>query len=445
MKEHEIDKASSFRAVRARLLALAYRMLGSRAEAEDIVQDVWLKWHLADTHAVQTPAAWLTTLTTRTAIDRLRNVQRERESQATGWLPEPWLDEFAPSAEELALRAAEMSYGVMLLLDRLKPDERAAFVLHEAFDCDYAEIGKILERPPASCRQLVHRARERVRRAGAPLQRRDPGAHALIVERLRNALQAQDRTSLLELFSAVPEVVSDQPLCESPATVARSSEAVPAIAESHSNRVPAKALAEAGASAPDLAFQDWMEKVTSLARQARQAELVSVDGMLSIALLVEGEVVALIDVSIEGSGAALTGGARCGMKTGKTTETAKTPKTAKTVGRGEGIPKVAPGSTRSAMTSEPRRGLATGFSTSLATSQITGLTPAEALDQEPPYGHTEGLAKIVSLRWVTSASRLQAANRLLGRAAVTELLSRIQQRSLDSTAMGRDFPVDVYA
>ncbi|MBW0450359.1 sigma-70 family RNA polymerase sigma factor [bacterium M00.F.Ca.ET.228.01.1.1] len=439
MKEHKIDKASSFRAVRARLLALAYRMLGSRAEAEDIVQDVWLKWHLADTHAVQTPAAWLTTLTTRTAIDRLRNVQRERESQATGWLPEPWLDEFAPSAEELALRAAEMSYGVMLLLDRLKPDERAAFVLHEAFDCDYAEIGKILERPPASCRQLVHRARERVRRAGAPLQRRDPGAHALIVERLRNALQAQDRTSLLELFSAVPEVVSDQPSCESPATVARASEAVPAIAESHSNRVPAKALAEAGASAPDLAFQDWMEKVTSLARQARQAELVSVDGMLSIALLVEGEVVALIDVSIEGSGAALTGGDRCGTKTGKTR------KTVKTVGRGERIPKVAPGSTRSAMTSEPSPGLATGFSTSLATSQTTGLTHAEALDQEPPYGHTEGLAKIVSLRWVTSASRLQAANRLLGRAAVTELLSRIQQRSLDSTAMGRDFPVDVYA
>ncbi|WP_027212415.1 sigma-70 family RNA polymerase sigma factor [Burkholderia sp. WSM2232] len=433
MKEHEIDKASSFRAVRARLLALAYRMLGSRAEAEDIVQDVWLKWHLADTHAVQTPAAWLTTLTTRTAIDRLRNVQRERESQATGWLPEPWLDEFAPSAEELALRAAEMSYGVMLLLDRLKPDERAAFVLHEAFDCDYAEIGKILQRPPASCRQLVHRARARLRRAGAPLQRRDPGAHALIVERLRNALQAQDRTSLLELFSAAPEVVSDQPLCELPATVARSSEAVPANAESHSNRVPAKALVQAGASAPDLAFQDWMEKVTSLARQARQAELVSVDGMLSIALLVEGEVVALIDVSIEGSSEALPSGARCCTPTGKT------------IGAREEIPKMATSSTSGAMTSEPSRGLATGLATGLASSLTTGLTPAQAHDQESPYGHTDGLAKIVALRWVTSASRLQAANRLLGRTAVTELLSRIQQRSLDSTAMGRDFPVDVYA
>lgn len=133
MTEQEIDKASSFEAVRARLLALAYRMLGSRAEAEDVVQDVWLKWHLGEAQEVRTPAAWLTTLTTRVAIDRLRHVQRERASQAAGWLPEPWLDEVAPSAEELALRAAEMSYGVMLLLERLKPDERAAFVLHEAF------------------------------------------------------------------------------------------------------------------------------------------------------------------------------------------------------------------------------------------------------------------------------------------------------------------------
>ncbi|WP_025602275.1 sigma-70 family RNA polymerase sigma factor [Burkholderia sp. WSM2230] len=405
MKEHEIDKASSFGAVRARLLALAYRMLGSRAEAEDIVQDVWLKWHLADTHDVQTPAAWLTTLTTRTAIDRLRNVQRERESQATGWLPEPWLDEFAPSAEELALRAAEMSYGVMLLLDRLKPDERAAFVLHEAFDCDYAEIGKILERPPASCRQIVHRARARLQRAGAPLQRRDPEAHAQIVERLRNALQAQDRSSLLELFSDAPEVVSDEPVRGPLDTVACSSGTVPAYVGTHAHGAPTKALAEAGASVSELAFHDWMEKVTSLACQARQAELVSVDGMLSIALLIEGEVVALIDVSTGGSDEGLTSG-----------------------------------TTRGAM-----RGPASGTTKRITGDATSGITSRTAHDQGPLYGHTHGVAKIVSLRWVTSASRLQAANRLLGRNAVTELLARIQQRSLDSIAMGRDFPVDVYA
>lgn len=395
MTEHEIDKASSFGAVRARLIALAYRMLGSRAEAEDIVQDVWLKWHLADTREVQTPAAWLTTLTTRTAIDRLRNVQRERESQATGWLPEPWLDEVAPSAEELALRAAEMSYGVMLLLERLKPDERAAFVLHEAFDCDYAEIGKILERTPASCRQIVHRARVRLQRAGAPLQRPDAQAHARIVERLRSALEAQDRASLLDLFGGTPVVVSDEPefgalnvVASSPAPLVTPLVAPPvtrggAEAVTKPPGVPAQAIAQAPGceheSTFGSTFGDWIEKVTSLAGQASHVELVSVGGVPSIAFLVEGEVVALIDVSTEGSQSSLTSGEK----------------------------------------RSPTRG--------------------------PVCIATNSAQKIVSLHAVTSASRLQAANRVLGRAAVTELLARITRNPAQSVAMGRDFPVDVYA
>jgi RNA polymerase sigma-70 factor (ECF subfamily) len=328
MTEQGIDKASSFEAVRARLLALAYRMLGSRAEAEDVVQDVWLKWHLADTQAVQTPAAWLTTITTRTAIDRLRHVQRERASQASGWLPEPWLDEVAPSPEELALRAAEMSYGVMLLLERLKPDERAAFVLHEAFDCDYAEIAKILERTPAACRQIVHRAKARLQRAGAPVERPDPAAHARIVERLRIALEAQDRRGLLRLFSDAPEVVSDAPVCAPVCT-----------------REPAAA--------------GWVDTVTSLAQQASNAEVVSIEGNMCVALFFEGDVVGVLDVWTNGV--------------------------------------------------------------------------------------TDGSTKIISLRIVTSAARLHAANRVLGRAAVTELLERIQQRPAPSIAMSRDFPVDVHA
>lgn len=395
MTEHEIDKASSFGAVRARLIALAYRMLGSRAEAEDIVQDVWLKWHLADTREVQTPAAWLTTLTTRTAIDRLRNVQRERESQATGWLPEPWLDEVAPSAEELALRAAEMSYGVMLLLERLKPDERAAFVLHEAFDCDYAEIGKILERTPASCRQIVHRARVRLQRAGAPLQRPDAQAHARIVERLRSALEAQDRASLLDLFSDTPVVVSDEPefgalnvVASSPAplvtpSVAPSVTRGGADAVTNSPGIPAQAIAQAPGceheSTFGSTFGDWIEKVTSLAGQASHVELVSVGGVPSIAFLIEGDVVALIDVSTE--------------------------------------------EPYNSLTSAERRSLAQG----------------------PVCNATNSAQKIVSLHAVTSASRLQAANRVLGRAAVSELLARITRNPAQSVAMGRDFPVDVYA
>ena len=328
MTEQGIDKASSFEAVRARLLALAYRMLGSRAEAEDVVQDVWLKWHLADTQAVQSPVAWLTTITTRTAIDRLRHVQRERASHAAGWLPEPWLDEVAPSTEELALRASEMSYGVMLLLERLKPDERAAFVLHEAFDCDYAEIARILERTPAACRQIVHRAKARLQRAGAPLGRPDPAAHARIVERLRTALEAQDRTGLLRLFSDAPEVVSDAPVC------------VPVAA-----REPAAA--------------GWVDTVTSLAQQASNAEVVSIEGNMCVALFLEGDVVGVLDVWTNGV--------------------------------------------------------------------------------------TDGSTKIISLRIVTSAARLHAANRVLGRAAVAELLARIQQRPAPSIAMRRNFPVNVHA
>jgi RNA polymerase sigma-70 factor (ECF subfamily) len=324
MTEQAIEKASSFEAARARLFALAYRMLGSRAEAEDVVQDVGLKWHLADTQDVQTPVAWLTTITTRAAIDRLRHVQRERASQAAGWLPEPWLDEVAPSAEELALRAAEMSYGVMLLLERLKPDERAAFVLHEAFDCDYAEIAAILERTPAACRQIVHRARARLQRAGAPVERPDPAAHAQIVERLRAALEAQDRAGLLQLFGDAPEVFSDAPV---------------------------------GTSKPAVA--GWMDTVTSLVERASNAETVSVSGTLCVALFFEGEVVGVLDVSTN----------------------------------------------------------------SLA----------------------DGSTRIIAMRVVTSAARLRAINRMLGRAAVRQLLARIQQTAVASISVGRDFPVDVHA
>ena len=209
LTEQTNDPAAAFDAVRARLLALAYRMLGSRAEAEDIVQDAWLKWQSASADEVRTPAAWLTTITTRLAIDRLRHLQYERALQAGGVPPQPWLDEFAPSAEELALRASELSRGVLLLLERLKPEERAAFVLHEAFDCEYADIAKILDRPPSTCRQIVHRAKSRLQRAGAPLPAADPAAHTRLVEALRVAIDRQDSASLLRLFGTLPEVVDE--------------------------------------------------------------------------------------------------------------------------------------------------------------------------------------------------------------------------------------------
>ncbi|EEA02150.1 RNA polymerase, sigma-24 subunit, ECF subfamily [Burkholderia sp. H160] len=351
MTDQGIDKASSFEAARARLLALAYRMLGSRAEAEDVVQDVWLKWHLADTQAVQTPVAWLTTLTTRAAIDRLRHAQRERASQVSGWLPEPWLDEVAPSAEELALRAADMSYGVMLLLEHLKPDERAAFVLHEAFECDYAEIASILERTPAACRQMVHRAKERLRRAGAPLERPDPAVHGRIVERLLVALEAQDRMGLLQLFSDAPQLISDVPLCASPTPF-------PTVNPSLRTPEPTPETQALHAGEP-VSDPRWMGAITSLAQQSSHAEVVSMDGAVCIALFCNGDVVGLIDVQTDGA--------------------------------------------------------------------------------------PELSARIISLRILTSAEHLQAANQILGREAIKDLIARIKGHPGASATVSRDFPVDVDA
>lgn len=257
------EKSADFEAMRARLFALAYRMLGSRAEAEDIVQDAWLKWHAADPREVRSPAAWLTTIATHLAIDRLRHLQIERATRSGGWMPEPWIESLAPSAEDLALQAVQMSYGVMLLLERLKPEERAAFVLHEAFDCDYAEIAKILAKTPANCRQMVHRARARLQREGVPAKRADPAAHARIVERLRAAMEAQDRAGLVRLFCEVPSVMSD-------------------AAE------PVDAVATAEQAATTL----------SMRSHGDQMETVTMNGMRAVALMRDGEIDALLDISI---------------------------------------------------------------------------------------------------------------------------------------------------
>ncbi|MCO4882782.1 sigma-70 family RNA polymerase sigma factor [Paraburkholderia caribensis] len=257
------EMSADFEAMRARLFALAYRMLGSRAEAEDIVQDAWLKWHAADPREVRSPAAWLTTIATHLAIDRLRHLQIERATRSGGWMPEPWIESLAPSAEDLALQAVQMSYGVMLLLERLKPEERAAFVLHEAFDCDYAEIAKILAKTPANCRQMVHRARARLQREGVPAKRADPAAHARIVERLRAAMEAQDRAGLVRLFCEVPSVMSD-------------------AAE------PVDAVATAEQAATTL----------SMRSHGDQMETVTMNGMRAVALMRDGEIDALLDISI---------------------------------------------------------------------------------------------------------------------------------------------------
>ena len=215
MNELLIDRCASagldlFDAQRGRLLSVAYRMLGSRAEAEDVVQDAWLKWHAADIASLRQPAAWLTTIVTRLSIDRLRVLQTERAARQSGWLPDPWLDALAPSAEDSVLNGAQLSYGLMLLLERLSPDERAAFVLREAFECDYETIGAAIGKRPVHCRQLIHRAKARLARIGAPPTLADPARQRRVVDQLRAAINAQDHAAVLEVLNGA-RVVSDAP------------------------------------------------------------------------------------------------------------------------------------------------------------------------------------------------------------------------------------------
>lgn len=195
-------RAAVFDKERARLQALAARVLGSRAEAEDVVQDVWFRWREADVAAVRVPQAWLATATVRLAIDRLRKQRRERvnEHEAAGAVP--WLDGIAPSVEEAGLRAARLADGLLMLLERLGPLEQAVFVLREAFECDYAEIAALTGCTPVHCRQIVRRARMRLAREPAlrSIPQADAAQHARAVERLREVLHAQDRAGLMDLL-----------------------------------------------------------------------------------------------------------------------------------------------------------------------------------------------------------------------------------------------------
>jgi RNA polymerase sigma-70 factor (ECF subfamily) len=154
---------------RGRLFAIAYGMLGSSVEAEHVVQEVFARWHEADRSAVRSPAALLTTMVTRLAIDRLRSAERRRVEYVGPWLPEPLVSEFDPA--EVVSEAEQLSLALLATLERLNPIERAVFLLRDVFDFDYAEIAEIVDKTDANCRQIARRARTRV---GEPLRRFRP-------------------------------------------------------------------------------------------------------------------------------------------------------------------------------------------------------------------------------------------------------------------------------
>lgn len=164
-----IERARRFDVEYARKLrALAYRMLGSRAEAEDIVQEAWLRWIDVDENAVVNVGAFLSRVVTNLCLDRLRSAALQREQYVGVWLPEPFLDDStavddSPGPEQQAEFAQDVSVAFMLALERLSPLERAAFLLHDVFDLGYEEIARHLDRHEATCRQLISRARKRVK------------------------------------------------------------------------------------------------------------------------------------------------------------------------------------------------------------------------------------------------------------------------------------------
>jgi RNA polymerase sigma-70 factor, ECF subfamily len=187
-----------FDALRGRLFGLAYRMLGSRADAEDTVQDAYVRWHQAEHDRIESPEAWLVTTTTRLAIDRLRRLKTERESYVGAWLPEPIVTP-APPDRDLQL-ADDLSMAFLTLLERLAPDERAAFLLHDVFDVGYGEIATVIDRSETACRQVVHRARTRVRGERKRFDVTDAAKEALL-HRFMTALEARDEQALLGLFA----------------------------------------------------------------------------------------------------------------------------------------------------------------------------------------------------------------------------------------------------
>ena len=193
---------------RARLFGLAYRMLGTRADAEDVVQDAWLRWHRVDRASLQSAEAWLITVVTRLAIDRLRSAKTEREAYAGWWLPEPLVTVDAPSPEAAAALADELSLALLWMLERLSPEERAAFLLRQVFDHDYGEIARLLDKSEAACRQMVHRAGERVQQGRARFEVSHE-AHRRLVQAFARAAHSGDMAAMKALLADDVELVGD--------------------------------------------------------------------------------------------------------------------------------------------------------------------------------------------------------------------------------------------
>ncbi|MGW2169000.1 RNA polymerase sigma-70 factor [Streptomyces sp. NPDC001705] len=200
-----------FEAHRPVLLGVAYRMLGRLADAEDVVQEAWLRWSGADRSTVREPRGYLVRVTTRLAIDRLRQIKSRGETYVGPWLPEPYVTDFGdtvPDTAERAVLADSVSLAVLVVLESLSPLERAVFVLREAFGYPYAEIAAMLERGEPAVRQLAGRARKHVDER-RPRYDVDPAQRRVLTERFLAAAADGDLAGLMELLAPDVRLVGD--------------------------------------------------------------------------------------------------------------------------------------------------------------------------------------------------------------------------------------------
>ena len=202
------DSLDEFKLHRGRLYGIAYRMLSSKADAEDVLQEAYIRWHATDVAQILNAQAWLVTVTTRLSIDCLRLLQRERETYSGPWLPEPlvWSEPVTPEwAVELA---SDVSMAFLLLLERLTPEERAALLLHDIFDVEYVAISDMLGKTQSTCRQLVHRARERVSLPRARFKV-DHELHRNLLERFVQAANSGNLADLRALMASDALLMAD--------------------------------------------------------------------------------------------------------------------------------------------------------------------------------------------------------------------------------------------
>lgn len=198
------DEATGiFESYRGLLIGLAYRMLGSVSEAEDIVQDTYLRWHQIQHEDIRSPRAWLVTACSRLAIDELRSARVRREQYTGPWLPEPWIDNRDTPAKQVETDDS-VSMALLVVLEKVTPTERAAFLLHDIFDFKFDQIANILNKSAPTCRKLASRARERVR-LSASTAIISAKEHARFADAFIRAARQGDHADLIALLH--PDVV----------------------------------------------------------------------------------------------------------------------------------------------------------------------------------------------------------------------------------------------